>query len=114
MIGGADCAWAECRVFTRNQRFFPAQNDSVTWRSMIGADSKRCSYTFTSAGKLIFTSSKIATQPSSGVLTQTGAFKLAYARKGAGTGRDKFAVSVCGTGPQGSGCSTVNYDVVLE
>jgi hypothetical protein len=106
----ASAATANCR--TVGFRFFPAQNDSVSTTSVM--DGKGCFHRFGSVANLAMTSHSVVAQPSHGSLTAIGALQFHYVPKAGYKGADIYTVRICGKGNDGSGCSTITYNVTIE
>ncbi len=115
-IGGllivlSDAAMAKCDFAP--VRFHPPQNDSVASTGVVTGNGV-CSRSFTSISLLKFTGIQIASNPSNGSLGTRGKDVWIYRAKSGFKGSDQFAVKICGTGPVGSGCSTITYSVTVQ
>jgi hypothetical protein len=103
-------AMAGCR--TMGFQFFPLQNDSVSTTSLM--DARGCIYRFGSFSILQLTSLTVAARPSHGTLTAVGALQFRYTPRAGYKGADRLALRICGRGNNGSGCSTITYNVTIE
>lgn len=103
-------AYAACQI--RGGMFYPAQNDTVHYSAAVSGDGT-CDRSFTTRG-LQFTGIKIAARPSNGSLSVSGVSSFAYRARAGYKGSDSFTVQACGTGRQGSGCSTLVYQVTVQ
>jgi hypothetical protein len=101
---------AGCR--TMGFRYFPAQNDSVSTTSLM--DARGCIHRFGSFSTMQMTSHTVAMRPGHGTLTPIGALQFRYMPRAGYKGADRYAVRICGRGNEGSGCSTITYNVTIE
>lgn len=62
----------------------------------------------------MFTSASIAQSPKKGRLEQTGNFDFRYGPNKGYSGKDTYAVKICGSGLNGSGCSTIIYTAIIK
>jgi hypothetical protein len=102
---------AACRIM--GFRFYPAQNDSVSTTGVITGGTA-CTHPFRAGGTLRFNSASIASRPSNGTLTQTGALSFRYQPRAGFKGSDQYSLKVCGTGRSGIGCSTITYRMTIN
>ena len=110
VCGFASGANAACTV--QGGSFFPYQNDSVSYSATVTGNGV-CTRTFTSY-KLTFTGVSVVARPSHGSLTPSGVAGFVYRAKPGFKGSDQFVVRACGNHQQGSGCSTLTYNVSVE
>jgi hypothetical protein len=99
-----------CR--TQPFQFYPAQNDTAT--AVETMDAAGCLNQFRAGGKAMFTEASIVSKPHNGTLSQTGGFAFTYKPKVGFKGSDSYSLKVCGTSPQGTGCSTINYQATVQ
>lgn len=102
-------AEAKCRYDSFR---FRLQDEVVTTKGT--TDAGGCKMQYRAGGRTTFTESAIAEKPKNGTLTKTGGYAFSYRPKAKYTGPDSFAIKVCGTNIQGPGCSTVQYNLVVE
>ncbi len=59
---------------------------------------------------MTYTKASIVSRPQHGKLAQDGDFSFQYSA-GSFKGDDHFTLKICGTGKDGSGCSTLNLTI---
>lgn len=91
---------------------FRLQDEVVTTKGT--TDAGGCKMQYRAGSRTTFTESAIAERPKNGTLTKTGGYAYSYKPKAKFSGADSFAIKVCGTNIQGPGCSTVQYNLVVE
>ncbi|MCA0318700.1 MAG: hypothetical protein LCH88_11600 [Proteobacteria bacterium] len=112
LVGAAEQASAQVAPCTiRGNRYFPAQNDSVT-HDMIVPRTGSCIRNFQTR-QMTFTGTQLVSPPSAGTVQVTGPSNLRYTAR-AGTRSDRFVVRVCARGQSGSGCSTITHVVTVQ
>ena len=110
MMALTPTAMADCRTIA--SRFHPEQNDSVSTTG-VSTGGAACTHAFWSNGALRITSHTIAQLPAHGRL-EIGPLRARYTPARGFKGVDHYAIRMCGSGPAGSGCSTITYNITVE
>ena len=105
----APTAMADCRTIAF--RFHPEQNDSVSTTG-VSTGGAACVHAYWT-NALRITSLTLAQRPAHGRL-DVGGLRARYTPARGFKGVDHYGIRVCGTGPGGSGCSTITYDITVE
>ncbi len=102
-------AMADCRTIAF--RFHPELNESPSTTG-VSTGGARCVHAYWT-NALRITSLTVAQRPGHGRL-EVGALRARYTPARGFKGIDRYAIRICGTGPGGSGCSTITYDITVE
>ena len=62
----------------------------------------------------MFTQADLVRNPGAGAVQKTGNFTFRYTPKAGFRGRDSLAIRICGEIRGNVGCSTINYDIVIN
>ena len=103
-------ALAECQL--SRVKFFPEQNDTIN--ATATTNGAACVHSYYAGSSFSYTSSAIVSAPSHGSLTQSGTANFRYVPAKGFHGADAYALKVCGTSRQGTGCSTLKYAVTVQ
>jgi hypothetical protein len=109
-IGFSSQASAKCEV--TGEIFYMHANDKK--RNTARTNINGCDLHFITRGKVRFTSAKIVAKPKNGILRKIAHLEFRYKPKPGFTGKDEFALRVCGRTEKGRGCSTLDYDAIVE
>jgi hypothetical protein len=109
-ISLADLAEAKCTNVGRSP-FSPATNDTVS-RSL-ACDSKGGKVSFSPGAGYVFTATTVS-RASSNSTVRPFSHGYTYTPKAGFVGQDSFSMRVCGSRDGQSGCSTLNYNVVVN
>jgi hypothetical protein len=94
-------------------QFHVDQNETISGPVTI-VGGAACHHAYWSEGTTQFSGASISEQPSNGVLTQTGDYEFEYRPHKGFRGSDEYAVEICGQNDNGSGCSTITYEVTVQ
>jgi len=94
-------------------QFDVTQSEAATVEETIVGGAS-CEDSFVGRGSTQLTGASISSSPSNGTLQQISDLKFRYQPHKGFRGSDGYAVQVCGEGNNGSGCSTITYEVNVE
>ena len=94
-------------------QFHVDQNETISGPVTI-VGGAACHHAYWPEGTTQFSGASISEQPSNGVLTQTGDYEFEYRPHKGFRGSDEYAVEICGQNDNGSGCSTITYEVTVQ
>jgi hypothetical protein len=101
---------AKCEV--TGAIFYMHKNDAS--QQTVRTDQHGCDLHFITRKNTRFSSAKIVAKAQNGLLRKIAHLEFRYKPRPGFTGTDKFAIQVCGRTRAGRGCSTLNYDAVVE
>ncbi len=107
----ATAAFAECHE--QRTDCFPDQNDRVTFTALLSGKGS-CMHEFRSPSGLEFTGASIAERPANGTLSKIGPTSFMYKPKPGVSGRDQYAIKICGVMRSHSGCSMISFDTTVN
>jgi hypothetical protein len=110
VFGLSSQAAAKCDV--TGEIFYMHESD--TRKNVARTDLHGCDLHFITRGKVRFRSAKIVAKPQNGVLRKIAHLEFRYKPRPGFKGTDTFALRVCGRTEKGRGCSTLNYDAVVD
>lgn len=93
-------------------RYFPAQNDSVSYGLTIQSGGS-CFRNFGSP-TMTFTGTSVVTQPANGTVRVISPTRIQFSARAGFRGTDRFVVRVCAQGQSGRGCSTLTHVVTVR
>jgi hypothetical protein len=97
-----------CRTAPVN--FDPGTNDTVNVSTNTSKE-KPCSHYFITGGLMIINSVTISQKPKKGRLDRVGEFQMIYSPPPGFVGMDEYTLKLCGSSPQGKGCTTAIYSM---
>ncbi|MGZ5805109.1 MAG: hypothetical protein ACXWJW_05820 [Xanthobacteraceae bacterium] len=103
-------AASKCDV--QGQIFYMHGNDKS--QQTVHTDEHGCDLHFITRKGTRFDSAKIVAKAQNGLLRKIAHVEFRYKPKPGFKGTDKFVLQVCGRTPAGRGCSTLNYDAIVE
>lgn len=80
----------------------------------IDSTTQGCQLHFRSGGRTTFKSAEIVSTPRNGSLGRSGDFGFNYQPKKGFSGKDAFAVKICGQDASANGCSTIRFAVTTR
>jgi hypothetical protein len=108
--GFSATASAKCDV--TGDIFYMHANDKKRYAAR--TDIHGCDLHFITRRNVRFTSAKVVQKPTNGNLRKIANLEFRYKPRPDFKGKDEFSLRVCGRTPAGRGCSTLDYDAIVE